>query len=99
MSTLRNHGYIPIFEADNMSVYNGETTTITVSRNAAPEGWYAPKKKLWWIPLVKNVSNVEHQLVTVVKLPLQILQDGSPPPTDQILRVYKLKTRPEFICY
>ena len=80
-----------------MSIYDGQTTTITVSRKAVMEGWYVPKEKLWHIPLVKNVSNVEHQTVAVAKLPLQILQDGPLPPTDQILSAYELKTRPELI--
>ena len=38
MSTLRTHGYIPIFEQDKMSVYDGLTTTITVLRKAVMEG-------------------------------------------------------------
>ena len=38
MSNLYKHGYIPIFEADKMSVYNGRTTTITVSRKSVMEG-------------------------------------------------------------
>ena len=97
ISTLRRHGYIPIFEADKMSVYNGQTTNIVVSRKTVMEGWYVPREKLWCIPVVKNVSNVKHQSVAVAKLPLQILHDGPPPPTEQILSAYKLKTRPELI--
>ena len=69
MSILRNHGYIPTFEADKMSIYNGQTTTITESRKAVMEGWYVPKEKLWQISLVKNVSNVKHQSVAVAKSP------------------------------
>ena len=99
MSTLRKHGYIPIFEQDKMSVYDGLTTTITVSRKAVMEGWYCPKEKLWRIPLVKNVSNVQHQSIPVAMSPMQILQDGPPPPTDQILSAYELTTRPELIRY
>ena len=99
MSTLRKHGYIPIFEQDKMSVYDGPTTTITVSRKAVMEGWYCPKEKLWRIPLVKNVSNVQHQSIPVAMSPMQILQDGPPPPTDQILSAYELTTRPELIRY
>ena len=79
MSTLCNHGYIPIFEVDTMRVYDGPTTTIMVSRKAVMEGLYVPREKLWYISLVKNVSNVEHQSVAVAKLPLQIMQDGPPP--------------------
>ena len=82
-----------------MSVYDGQTTTITVSRKAEMEGWYVPREKLWRIPLVKNVSNVKHQLVAVAKLLLQILQDGPPRPADQIVSAYELKTRPELIRY
>ena len=70
MSTLRNYVYIPIFKADKMSVYNGRTTTITMPRKAVMGGWSVPREKLWRIPLVKNVSNVKHQLVAVAKLPL-----------------------------
>ena len=46
MSTLRNYVYILIFKADKMSVYDGRTTTITVSRKAVMEGWYVPREKL-----------------------------------------------------
>ena len=92
MSTLRNRGYIPMFEADNMSIYDGRITAITVSSKAVMEGLYVPKEKLWQTPLGKNASNVEHQSVALAKSPLQILQDGPPPPTDQILSAYELKT-------
>ena len=99
MSTLQTHSYIPIFEADKMSVYDGQITTITVSSKSVMEGWYVPKEKLWRIPLVKNISNIEHQLVVVAKSALQILQEGPPPPTEQTLSAYELKTFSEFIRY
>ena len=58
----------PIIKEDKMSVYTDCTTTIIVSRKVVIEGWYASEKKMWQSPLVKNVSNVEHQLVAVPKL-------------------------------
>ena len=58
-----------------------------MSRNVVMEGWYVPKRNLWRIPLVKNLSNIEHQSGAVAKFPLQILRDGPPPPTEHILSV------------
>ena len=55
--------------------------------------------ELWRTPLIKNVSNVKHQSVVVAESPLQILQDGPPPPTDQTLSAYELKSCPELIHY
>ena len=99
MSTMTRNGYIPIFEGEKMSIYDVRNTAIRVSRAAVLEGWYVPHKKLWRIPLVKNVTNIRHQTVTVKKSPAQLLQDGPPPPTDKAFSAYKLKTKPELVCY
>ena len=99
MSTMTRNGYIPIFEGDKISIYNAGNTPITVSRTAVLEGWYVPHKKLWRIPLVKNVTDIRHQTATVKKSPARLLQDGPPPPTDKAFSAYKLKTKPELICY
>ena len=70
MCTMTRNGYIPIFEVDKMSIYDARNTKITVSRAVVLEGWYVPHKRLWWIPLVKNVTNIRKQTVTVTKSPV-----------------------------
>ena len=96
---MTRNGYIPVFEGDKMSIYDSRNTKITVSRAAVLEGWYVPHEKLWRIPLVKNVTNIMKQTVTVTKSPVQLLQEGPPPPTDKALSAYELKTKPELIRY
>ena len=32
-------GYVPIFDKEQLSIYNGRNTTIKVSRKAVLEGW------------------------------------------------------------
>ena len=53
ISTMKRHEYIPIFEDNEMSMYNAWNTTIAGSMVAVLEGWYVPPKKVWRIPLVK----------------------------------------------
>ena len=54
---------------------------------------------MWRIPLVKNVTNIQHQTATVKKSPSQLLQDGPPPPTDKAFSAYTLKTKLELVRY
>ena len=96
---MTRNGYIPIFQEDKMSIYNGRNMTIIVSRAAVLEGWYAPHEKFWRIPLVKNVTNIKHQTATANKSPTQPLQEGPPSPIDKVLSAYKPETKPELIRY
>jgi hypothetical protein len=73
MGIMTRMGYISIFQAKNMSIYDAQNTIITVSRAAVLEGWYVPHKELWRIPLVKNVTNIKHQTATINKSPTQLL--------------------------
>ena len=45
-------GYVPIFEKDEMGIYDKRNTKITVSRAAVLNGWYHEGTQLWRIPLV-----------------------------------------------
>ena len=58
-----------------MGVYDSFTTTNRVLRKTAMKGWYVPGEKLWQIPLINNVRNIEHQAMTVSKTLLQILTE------------------------
>ena len=67
---------------------------------AVLDGWYVLHKKLWRIPLVKDVSSRNNNTETILteKSPLEILAKAAPP-TDHILSVYELKTWPELVKY
>ena len=89
----------PAFKGDKMSIYDTRNTKITVSRAAVLEGWCIPHERLWRIPLVKHVTNIEKQTATVNKSPVHILQEGPPPPADKALSAYRLKTKLELVRY
>jgi hypothetical protein len=100
VSQLVNAGYIPIFDGQRVGIYDSNNTKIQVSRAAVLEGWYVPHEKLWRIPLVKGVRARNNNTETILteQSPLEILADAAPP-TDHILSVYELKTRPELVRY
>ena len=78
-------GYIPVFEKEQLSIYDGRNTTIKVSRKAVLEGWLTDEG-MWRIPLigwkVKDVPSREKMLASRA------------PPTDQIANVYNETTNP-----
>ena len=61
-------------------------------------GWYSPAEKLWRIPLVKNVTK-ETDSVAVATPLTHLLRRNAPPPPENILSVYELKTQPELVRY
>ena len=99
MSNLQTYGYIPKVEEGKMSIYDGHTTTITVSGKAVMEGWYVTKENMWWIPLVKNFSNTLNTSRWRCQNAATYPPGGSTAVNKQRLSAYELKTRPELICY
>ena len=91
--------YFSIFDKDEVNIYDARNMTITVSRGAILKGWRDKKSGQWRIPLVPNPKDLEQDTVAVDRPPDQLLQGSQSPPTDAILNVYDLKTKPELVRY
>ena len=51
-------GYVLVCNGDEVNIYYGRTATITVSEDAVLKGWQCPRTKLWWIPLLAQVTDL-----------------------------------------
>ena len=49
-------GYVSVCDGDEVKIYNGRTTKITVSEDMVLKGWRSSHTKLWRIPLQAQVS-------------------------------------------
>jgi hypothetical protein len=50
--------YTIIYDKDEVNCYNARTTKITVSEEAILTGWQCPHQKMWCVPLVPIVTNL-----------------------------------------
>ena len=57
--------YITVFDKDTVNVYNANNTIITVTKDAILRGWRDTDNKLWRIPLVDVVQNVNTDTIIV----------------------------------
>jgi hypothetical protein len=51
-------GYTVIYDKDEINFYDARTTKITVSKEAIRTGWRCPHQKMWRVPLVPIVTNL-----------------------------------------
>jgi hypothetical protein len=51
-------GYTIIYDKDEVNFYNARTTKIMVSEEAILTGWQCPHQKMWRVPLVPIVTNL-----------------------------------------
>ena len=53
-----NANYIAIYDKEEVNFYDAKTTVITVSEEAALQGWQCPNAGLWQIPLIDKPKNL-----------------------------------------
>ena len=92
-------GYIPIFERDEMVVYDARNTKIKVSRATVLSGYYHEGTWLWRTPLVRGATADDIPTLETKSSPQDILRDAPPPPTEHIGSVYEIKAQPELVRY
>jgi hypothetical protein len=80
--------YITVFDKDPVNVYNANDTIITVTKDAILRGWRDTDIKLWQIPLVDVVQNVNTDTIVVNQPPTEFLPN-CPPTKEAIHKVYK----------
>jgi hypothetical protein len=51
-------GYTVIYDKDEVNFYNARTTKIMVSEEAILTGWQCPHQKMWRVPLIPIVKNL-----------------------------------------
>jgi hypothetical protein len=90
--------YITVFDKDTVNVDDANETIITVTKDAILQGWRDTDSKLWRIPLVDVVQNVNTDTIVVNRPPTEFLTDR-PPTEEAIHNVYELKTSPELVRY
>jgi hypothetical protein len=56
-------GYTIIYDDKEVNYYKKATTKIIVSENAVLQGWQCPRNKLWHVPLVPNVWNLNTDII------------------------------------
>jgi hypothetical protein len=61
--TFAKAGYTVIYDKDEVNFYNARTTKITVSEEAILTGWQCPHQKMWRIPLVPIVTNLNTDML------------------------------------
>ena len=54
MGKLVEHGYIPILDNNEINIYDGHNTQITVLRGAVLTGYWVPREGLWRTLLIKG---------------------------------------------
>jgi hypothetical protein len=57
-SKFTDAGYTAIYDENEVNFYDSKTTNITVSAEAVLKGWRCPRMKLWRVPLVPIVTNL-----------------------------------------
>ena len=87
-----------MFDKDTVNIYDANDTIITVTKDAILRGWRDTGIKLWQIPLVEVVRNLNTDTIIVNKPPTEFLPDR-PPTEEAIHNVYELKTSPELVRY
>ena len=92
-------GYVPIFEKDEMGVYDKRNTKITVSRVAVLNGYCHEGTQLWRIPLVGEATEEDIPVLETRSSPQDILRNAPPLPTEHIGNMYELKAQPELVRY
>jgi hypothetical protein len=90
--------YIRVFDKDSVNVYDANDTIITVTRDAILRGWRDTDNKLWRIPLVDMVQNLNTDTIIVNRPPTEFLPNRLPT-EEAIYNVYELKTTPELFRY
>jgi hypothetical protein len=87
-----------VLNKDTVNVYDANDSIITVTKDAILRGWRDTSNKLWQIPLVDVVQNMNTDTIIVNRPPTEFLPDR--PPTEEAIHiVYELKTSPELIRY
>jgi hypothetical protein len=56
-------GYTVIYDKDEVNFYDARTTKITVSEEAILTGWQYPHQKMWCVPLVPIVTNLNMDML------------------------------------
>ncbi len=90
--------YITVFDKDTVNVYDANDTIITVTRDAILRGWRDTDNKLWRIPLVDMVQNLNTDTIIFNRPPTEFLPNRLPT-EEAIYNVYELKTTPELVRY
>ena len=81
-------GYISVYDGEEVNIYNGYTTKITVSEKAVLTGWQCPRTRLCRIPLKLQVTN-----------PNLHTDPPTSSPDEAIHNVYELLSIERTICY
>ena len=50
-------GYFAVYDENEVNIYNGRKVKTKITEEAVLKGHRCPRKKLWRIPLVKDVQN------------------------------------------
>ncbi len=56
-------GYTVVYDNKKVNYYKKATTKIIVSENAVLRGWQCPRDKLWHVPLVPDVWNLNMDMI------------------------------------
>ena len=94
--------YITIFDKEEVNIYNATNTEIRKTRGSVLRGWRLPNEGLWCIVIDENVpaeSNINEKTVKAKEPPSNLLKIQPPPPSQSINNIYKLKVKPELVCY
>ena len=54
---LAEGGYFAVYDKNEVNIYDGKKAKIIITEEAVLKGYRCPRKKLWRIPLVKDVQN------------------------------------------
>ncbi len=56
-------GYTIIYDKDEVNFYNARTTKIMVLEEAILTGWQCPHQKMWCVPLLPIVTNLNTNML------------------------------------
>ena len=51
-------GYTVVYDKNEVNYYETTTTKVIAFKAAVLQGWICPRDKLWRIPLVPNITNL-----------------------------------------
>ena len=81
--------YVTVLDKNELNIYDGRTTTITISEKAVLKGYRDKQSGLWRIPLKANVVNENTDTLLIQR----------PMPNEAIAHVFELPSTEKTIAY
>jgi hypothetical protein len=81
--------YVTVLDKNELNIYDGRTTTITISEKAVLKGYRDKQSGLWRIPLKENVANENTDTLLIQR----------PMPNEAISHVFELPSTEKTIAY